>query len=112
MRRALSLAALGSTLLMASAASTPLLTYSSIKALNSPSLDKDSWSFKGTVTGVDSTYLDALFADGIDLELYSPVGVLLDIVTFDADECKSTRKGTGASCRTDGARFTVTEVRT
>ena len=86
------------------------LTFSIIKALNSPSLDKDSWSFKGTVVGADETYLADLFEYGIDLELSSAPDTLLDIVTFDADECKPIRKGTGASCRTDGARFTVTEV--
>ena len=43
---------------------------------------------------------------------YSEIEGFLDVVTFDADECRLIRKDTGASCKTDGARFTVTEVRT
>ena len=90
------------------------LTFSSIKALNTPVTDKDSWSFKGTVVGVPpgAGYLADILEYGIDLELNSPGDTLLDIAAFDPEECKRIRKETGISCRTDGARFTVTKVRT
>jgi hypothetical protein len=105
MRRALSLFALGSTLLAASALP---LSFSSIKAFNTPAANKDSWSFKGTVATADG-YLEDLLDYGITLELESD-GTPLDEVVFDDDDCKSIRKETGVSCRTKGARFTVTEV--
>ena len=47
MCRALSLAAVGCTLVVASAQQ---VDFSIIKALNTPTTDKDSWSFKGTIT--------------------------------------------------------------
>jgi hypothetical protein len=114
MRRALSLAAVGSTLVVASAVE---VTFSSIKALNTPVTDKDSWSYKGTITGVPSgfDYVEFVLDNGVELNLSSqrpgsPPAVLLDTVTFDADECKPIRKETGLSCKTDGARVTITEV--
>lgn len=86
------------------------MTFSSIKALNMPTLDKDSWSFKGAVMGGD--FLEILLEEGtIDMELLDKDLFYLDTVTFDIDECRKIRKGTGLSCRTEGARFTVTEVR-
>ena len=114
MRRALSLFALGCTLFMASAVPSIEVEFSTIRAVNTPSVDKDSWSFKGVVTGASGDYLDALLEYGIDLSLSSSVEGHdgYDVVTFDADDCRLIRKETGASCKTDGARFTVTEVRT
>jgi len=47
----------------------------------------------------------------IDVELLDKDLFYLDTVTFDIDECRKIRKETGLSCRTEGARFTVTEVR-
>ena len=87
------------------------LSISSIKALKTPKLDKDSWSFKGAVKGVDDL-LEFLLAGGIDLYFPASSQGDNDRVIFDADECKLIRKGTGARCHTKGARFTMMEVRT
>jgi hypothetical protein len=50
MRRALTLAVVGSFLVVASAEVE--VSFSSIKALNTPADNKDSWSFKGTVRAI------------------------------------------------------------
>jgi hypothetical protein len=49
MRRALTLAVIGSFLVVALGAE---VSFSSIKAINTPASKKDSWSFKGAITGV------------------------------------------------------------
>lgn len=115
MRRALSLLAFGSTLLIASSASVDEFTTSIIKALNTPAADKDSWSFKGTVNeGPDYDMVTDVMTGGTDsLELNLDDSTAdLDSVIFDADQCKSIRNGKGVTCRSNGARFTGTEVRT
>ena len=131
MRRALTLAAVGSTLFAASAEDSKdevELNFSSIRALNTPATDKDSWSYKGTITvPANVDYVKDVLENGVEVDLSgrrrpespdsspdssrsnSPT---LDEVSFDPDECKAIRGGTGVSCKTDGARATVTKVRT
>ena len=47
------------------------VNFSSIKALNTPATDKDSWSYKGTITGVPAgfDYVDFVLDNGVDLDL-------------------------------------------
>ena len=113
MRRALTLATVGSTLVAASAQE---VTFSSIKAVNTPASDKDSWSFKGTLKGVapSTDYVEFLLDNGVEMDLMrpaSPTPVFLDTVVFEPEECKAIRRGTGVSCKADGARVTATKVR-
>jgi hypothetical protein len=88
--------------------------FSTIKAINTPASDKDSWSFKGA-TNID--YVKLLADSGVEMNLSGStdgwVGLgRLDNVIFDADECKTIRRGTGVMCKTDGARITATKVGT
>ena len=112
MRRALTLAIVGSFLVVASAEVE--VSFSSIKAINTPASDKDSWSFKGALTGVpaDFDYAKLVADTGVEMSLLSPGTLYLDTVIFDDDECKTIRRGTGVLCKTDGARISATKVGT
>jgi hypothetical protein len=116
MRRALTLAVVGSFLVVASAA--PAVSFSSIKALNTLDKDnKDSWSFKGTVTGVPTAFdwIKDTADNGLEMSLQAidpgtDDPLYLDTVDFAAADCKTIRRGTGVMCKTDGTRMTATKV--
>jgi hypothetical protein len=112
MRHALTLAVVGSFLVVASAQRD--VSFSSIKALNTPATNKDSWSFKGALTGVfppDVDWAKFVADSGVEMDLFGD-GEDLDTVDFAAADCKTIRRGTGVMCKTDGARITLTKVGT
>ena len=90
----------------------PKMIFRSIKAINKPTSDEDSWNFKGTLTGLGAgiPYLDIMRLHGAEVDLSLPVPgnpsaprVYLDTVFFEGAGCKAIRQNTSISCRTDGA---------
>ena len=83
------------------ASAEPQVKFSTIKAINTPASDKDSWSFKGAT---NTDYVKLLADSGVEMNLSGStdgwVGLgRLDNVIFDADECKTIRRGTGIMCK-------------
>lgn len=105
MRRAFSLLALGITIALTAA--KPVLTITSIKAVDSTRQNKDQWSVKGYLSDPDADVVSGISQSGLDAELRDIADDPLDGVTFDAEECKVLSNNKGITCKTTGARFSV-----
>lgn len=103
MRRVLSLIALAGSLVLA--ASQPLLTLSSIKALDATETNKGQWNFKGQVDDASNDYVLAVGDFGIMAELIDSETSALDIVAFAPEQCKLLSDEKGFTCRIKGARL-------
>lgn len=105
MRRAFSLLALGITIALTAA--QPVLTLTSIKAIDSARENKDQWSVKGYLSDPDADVVDGIADFGVDAEL-EDVGLdSLDGVTFDKDECKVLNNNKGIICKASDARLSI-----
>lgn len=110
MRRALSLIALGATLFMAAANGDVSLALGTIRAVDTPRKNKDSWSVKGaTIEGVDFATLEGIVENGLSAELFNadaeddPV----DTVDFTKEDCKFLRNEQGVVCKIKGANLSI-----
>jgi len=108
MRRAFSLLAVGITIALTAA--QPVLTLTYIKAVDSASENKDSWSVRGYISDPDADVVDGIAEYGLDAELQDSALDTLDGVTFDPEECKTLNNNKGIICKTTGARFSVRET--
>ena len=109
MRRAFSLLALGITIALTAAAPVPapVLTLTSIKAVDSASEDKDQWSVKGYLSDPDADVISGIEDYGLEAELQDDVLDTLDSVTFDVDDCKVLNNNKGITCETSSARLSI-----
>ena len=105
MRRALSLLALGITIALTAA--QPVLTVTSIKAVDSARENKDQWSVKGYLSDPDADVVSGIDEFGVGADLEDVAGNTLDGVTFDVDECKLLNNNKGITCKTSGARLSI-----
>jgi hypothetical protein len=106
MRRALSLIALGATLFTASAQTLALGT---IRAVDTPKKNKDSWSVKGaTIEGPDFEDLEGIVEDGdLSAMLVNADDEVLDTLDFTKEDCKFLRNERGVVCKIKGANLSV-----
>lgn len=108
MRRAFSLLALGITIALTAAAPVlPVLTLTSIKAVDSARDNKDQWSAKGYLSDPDAQVVSAIGNKGVDADLEDFATNSLDGVTFDADDCKVLLNNKGVVCKKSGARLSI-----
>jgi hypothetical protein len=110
MPRALSLIALGATLFMASANGVnPSLALGTIRAVDTPKENKDSWSVKGaTIEGVDFDTLEGIVKGGkLSAELVNFEDATVDTVAFEEEDCKFLPKERGVVCKIKGARISI-----
>jgi hypothetical protein len=105
MRCVFSLLALGITIALAAA--QPVLTLTSIKALDSAKENKDQWSVKGYLSDPDADVVSGIAEFGLDAELQDAALDPLDGTAFDVNECKALPNDKGITCKTTGARFSV-----
>jgi hypothetical protein len=108
MRRALSLIALGATLFMA-AADGPSLALGTIRAVDTPKENKDSWSVKGaTIMDLSFAALEGIVEGGLSAVLVNDGDTtVVDTVTFEEEDCKFLPKERGVVCKIKGARISI-----
>ena len=90
MRCAFSLLAVGITIALTAA--QPVLTLISIKAVDSASENKDSWSVKGYISDPDAGFVDGIAEYGLDAELQDSALDTLDGVTERAGKTRAPPK--------------------
>lgn len=101
MQRVLSMLALAGSLALATA--QPMLSLSSIKALDTTESDKDRWSFKGRLDGANNSYVLAVGEFGIVAEIEDATSNALDTVLFTPAQCKLLENEKGFACKIQGA---------
>ncbi|KAM3568249.1 hypothetical protein VYU27_009621, partial [Nannochloropsis oceanica] len=103
MHRALSLLALGITLALTAA--QPMLTLTSIKAVDSTSNNQDKWSMKGFLNDPDADLISTIADEGLSADLVNSDDLLVSDVTFAAAACRDLSNGRGVLCKDAGARI-------
>ncbi|KAM3570880.1 hypothetical protein VYU27_007074, partial [Nannochloropsis oceanica] len=115
MHRALSLLALGITLALTAA--QPMLTLTSIKAVDSTSDNKDQWSMKGFLNDPDADFVSTIADEGLFVDLYNDEFDINDddsdvsVVEFAAADCRDLSNGRGVLCKDAGARISFKKTK-
>ena len=104
MRRALSLLALGITLVMTAGQE---FTLKNVKATDRSKMARDQWSMKGNLDDPTMNVVPLIGQEGLTVELQDMDLATLGSTAFAASDCKLRRNGRGVSCKTRGARVSI-----
>jgi hypothetical protein len=104
MRRALSLLALGITLVMTAGQEFTLKT---VKVTDRSKAARDQWSMKGNLDDPMMGVVPLIGQEGLTVELQDMALATLESTAFAASDCKLRRNGRGVSCKTRGARVSI-----
>ncbi|GAB5036848.1 glycosyl hydrolase [Nannochloropsis oceanica] len=108
MRSAFSLLALGTTFVLTAA--QPMVTLTSIKAVDVARENKDQWSLKGYVDDPTGTYVPLVDDIGLNVRLVDSNNVNISAVNFAPSECNPLLNDKGTVCKVTGARYTLRKI--